>query len=280
MGVKTVRAARNLSTSDDTSSDFSAAIWHDCQVEDLKNGDISGVIFEDDFVTLPKTPATTEGNFGGYSQFSSSGGTINAGTGQGGEWVLGEATDNESVSFRTRATPFKISRASKKLWFEARIKRSTVADTTGGVYVGLMDDTALVVGVPLTTGGALADINTVGILLPEGDGDQGQTVYKANGVTAVTVQDDALNTALAADTYTKVGFVYEPVPDIYAGTKYLLTFFQNGRKLGTTKQIPSTDGDDFPNDVGLGLVFAIMLATGSAFTATIDKWRCAQLLAA
>lgn len=275
--MKVVQSKRNLSTTDDTDRSYSPHIWSDCPLEDILSGRIAGVVYEDDFVSFPKTPATTEGNFGQYAQFSSSGGTITAGTGQGGEMVLGEATDNEGVSFRTLSTPFKISRASKKLWFEARLKRSTIADTTAGIFVGLMEDAALTATVPITAAGALADQNLVGFLFPEGDGDQAQAVYKANGVTAVTVEDDCLNTAMVADTYTKVGMVFEPKPDLYSGTKFVLTYLQNGRIL-CTKTIPSTDGDDFPNDVGLGFVMAILLAASSAFTATIDKVRVVQLL--
>ena len=280
MGVKTVQHARNLATEDDDGRDFSAAVWHDCQIDDIKNGYITGVIHEYDFTELPKTPATTEGNFGLFSQFSSTGGFINAHTGQGGGWVFGSDGDNEGASIRTRATPFKLSRASQKLWFEVVLTPSTADDTKNGMFVGLMEDAVLTATVPIAADGTLADQNFVGFHRLEGDGDQIDTVYKANGVTQVTVQADALNTALAAATRVKLGLVYEQGLGLRSGTRYTLTFFQNGRPLGTTKTIPSTDGDDFPNDVGLGLVFAVLNATGtSPGDWTLDKWRCVQLLA-
>lgn len=277
--LNAVIPAGNLLTTDDTDRGRSRHIWHDCPIAVLKSDNSKGIFFEDDFTTLPKTPATTEGNFGPYAQFSSSGGTINAGTGQGGEWVLGEATDDEGVSFRTRATPFKLARTTKKFWMEARVKRSTIADTTAGIFVGLTDDVALTAISPIAAAGTLADLNLIGFHFTEGDGDQFSTVLRANGQTAVTVQDDAANTAMVADTYTKIGMVFEPDYDLYTGSAYLVTFFQNGRRTGTTStyQVPSADGNPFPNDVGLGLTMAILLAATAAFTATIDWWAAAQL---
>lgn len=259
----------------DTSRNPSASVWGRCPWDAIQAGVISGTTFYDDFESFPKTPATTEGNWGRYAQFSGTGGVITAGTGTGGEATFGSDDDNEGASLRTLATPFKISRDNFRLWFEVRAKLSTVADTKFEWFCGLMEDAALTSTVPITaTAATLADQNLVGFYRTESDGDAVATTYKANGVTAVTLQ--AIGLVPAADTYFKLGMKFEPNTD-QAGL-YRLSFYGNGTRLTTSYQIASAAGTDFPNDVGLGLVFAVRNAAGSSpGTATIDWWKAAQL---
>lgn len=283
MTVKSVRHRQNLGSAR-TTADLSPNIWADCPIEELRSGNIPGVFFMDHFASFPKTPATSEGNWGQYAQFSSTGGTITAGTGTGGEAIFASDDDGEGASIRTLATPFKISRSNGKFWFECMVKLSTVANTTFEFFVGLMEDAALTATVPITnTAATLADQNLVGFYRTESDGDAINTTYKANGVTAVTVGTGEV--VPAAATYLKLGMVFDPGVDPFvhdttlAGTnKYLLTFYANNLRLTSYKQIPSAAGTDFPNDVGLGLVLAVRNAAGSSpGNATIDFWAAAQL---
>jgi hypothetical protein len=289
-------------TQSDTNRAPSMSIWADCPVQSLQDQSINGSYFFDDFVSFEKTPATTEGNWaagGGYAQFSDTGGTIaNDTTALGGAVAIGSDGDNEGCSFRTRSVPFQIIRTGKKFWFEARILTSTIADAKHNIFIGLMEDAALTATVPLSATGTLADQNLVGFQRPEtvrsvaGTGGAIlNTVYKANGVTAVTVQSDAVT--LVASTYVKLGMVFEPAVNPFnklpASTtsdavasdgygRYLLSFYADGVLLATQKQIPTAAGTDFPNDVPLGLVFAVLNATASSpGTSSIDWWRCAQL---
>ncbi len=282
MTVKSVLHRRNLGSAL-TDRNPSPNIWADCPWEEIQSGNIPGVAFFDDFASFPKTPATTEGNWGQYAQFSSTGGTITAGTGLGGEAVFASDGDNEGASIRTLATPFKIIRTGKKFWFEARVKSSTITDTKHGFFLGLLADAALTATLPIAADGTLADTNLVGFHRLEGDGDAVDLVYKADGVTAVTTGADAIT--LEADTYVKLGMVFDPGVDPYVhdtdlsgDTKYLLTFYLNNLRLADYKQIPSAAGTDFPNDVGLGLAFAVLNATGTTpGSSTIDWWRAAQV---
>jgi hypothetical protein len=271
--------------SGDTSRDPSPAIWARMPVASVRAGAVSGVFLRDDFGSFNKTAATTEGNWGAelnYAQFGSATGTITAGTGTGGEAIFGATADNEGISIRTLSTPFKISRTNLRFAFECRIKTSLITDTKHDIFVGLLQDVALTATVPITAAGAIADTNLVGFFRPEtarsvaGTGGAiMNTVYKADGVTAVNVQTDAVT--LVADTYQKLGMLYEPSGDA-AGT-FTLAFYANGVRLSTIKQIPSAAGTDFPNDLGLGLCFAVLDATGSTpGTSTIDWWQACQLL--
>lgn len=272
----------------DTSRQPSGTIWGDCPWREILDGQTPGFAFFDDFLSWNITPATTEGNWAagaGYAQFSSTGGTIanNSTTGTGGEVAIGSNDDNEGCSFRTVATPFRLSRSFREFWFEARIKTSTITDAKHNIFIGLLEDQALDATHPITATGTLSDNNMVGFQRPEtarltaGTGGAiMNTVYKANGVTAVTVQSDAV--ALVADTYTKVGMKFRRGTDrMYPGTN-ILSFYQDGARLSTAYAMPSAQGTDFPNDVSLGLVFAVLNATGTTpGTSTLDWWRAAQI---
>lgn len=280
MAVETVKFAY---ASTDRSPSW--AVWRKCPWNNLMDGSVEGAWFWDDFLSFNITPATTEGNWGAgnnYAQFSSTGGTIaNDVTELGGAVAIGSDGDNEGTSFRTLGVPFKISQSTKRFWFEARILTSTITDAKHNIFLGLMQDVALTATVPITAAGALADTNLVGFQRPESarstagtGGAIMNTVYKADGVTAVTVQTDAV--ALVASTYTKLGITYEPTGD-KAGN-FALKFWQDGTQLSTVKLIPSAAGTDFPNDINLGLVFAVLNATGTTpGTSSIDWWRAAQL---
>lgn len=264
----------------DTSRDISGSIWDDCPMELLRDGR-GGVFFRDDFMTLPGGAIpTTEGALGQYAAFSSTGGTItNDVTELGGAWKFLSDDDNEGASIRSGVTPFKLIRTGKGFWFEARIKSSTIADTTTNIFLGLMEDTALTAIVPITALGAMADKNMVIFRRTEvaAHGAKMDTAYKVDGVAAVTVQADAVT--LVANTYTKLGMKYIPDRDFGPGGRGTLYFYQDGTRLSSYKLIPTAAGTDFPNDINLGLVFAILNAAGtSPGNASIDWWQAAQLI--
>ena len=80
--------------------------------------------------------------------------------------------------------------AKGELWFEARVKKSTLTATKHGWFLGLMTNTALTAIVPITAAGALADVGCVGFFQKETSAGTVCTSYKASGVTAVDVKVD------------------------------------------------------------------------------------------
>jgi len=257
----------------DTTRGPSVSVWSDCPVDDILTGFVDGVILFDDFLNGPRVAAGAEASYagygGGYRGFADTGGLVQDGGEWGGTLNLSSDGDNEGASFRTSVAPFQIARGQGKLWFECRIKTSDISDTKHGIFVGLMADNALTATVPITAAGAIADVNIVGFHRLEGDGDQFDTIYKADGVTQVTVGSDAAS--VAADTYVKLGMIFDPKNN-------QLSFWRNGVKLANTYTVVAAAGTDFPNDVRLGLVVAVLNATASSpGSAEIDWWRCAQL---
>lgn len=256
----------------DTGSGPSPSIWGNCPVLDFILDPAAGTYFFDDFIDIPviTTPTiTTEAAWGGtrYKAFGSAGGTLVSGGSLNGDVVLTETDDDQGVSIATIALPFKIIIGGGNLWFEARIKTNSATNTKHGFFLGLMDSATLSATVPIAADGTLADENLVGFHRLEGDGDKVDTVYKADGVTAVTVGADAAT--IAADTYIKLGIKYDDSTNI-------LSFYADGAKLADTKTIPSAAGTDFPNDVTMGLVLAMLCASNDDAIVTMDWWRCAQ----
>ena len=255
----------------DTSRGPSPSIWADCPALEIMAGIKDGYHSFDDFLSGPRVAASSEADRGNYRGFASTGGYVGDGDGIGGTLTCLSDGDDEGASFRTATAPFQISNSHGKLWFEARVKSSTITDTKHGIFVGLMDNSTLTATVPIAAAGTLADVNLVGFHRLEGDGDYFDSVYKADGVTQVTLQSDAV--LIAADTWVKLGFVYSP------RTKKLL-FYANGVKLATEYTMPAAAGTDFPNDVRLGFCIAMLNNTGTTpGAADIDWWRCAQLTA-
>lgn len=264
--VKTIQWRGNLGSSQ-IADEYLRGLWSQISWQAIRDGEIPGSFFEFNFDTLPTTPPTTEGAFGLFTAFTSTGGTI-AATTSGRGWTLASDGDNEGASIRAKSSPFKIARTTKKFVAEVQVKSSTITDTKHGIFVGLIENAALTATVPIAADGTLADQNLVGFHRLEGDGDYFDCVYKANGIAAVTVKSDAV--AVASDTWVSLGMVYDPDadpavhdPNASGTAKYNLTFYNNGVPIATRKQIPSADGTDFPNDVNMGFVFAVLNATGT-----------------
>lgn len=265
--------ARNNFTAD-TSRGFSPNVWRNCPLASLNEDPSIGTFFYENWTRVPvlTTPTiTTQANYGGgWKAFGSSGGTVVTSAEQGGGLVLTETDDNEGIGLATIALPFKIIRGGGDFWMECRFKTNEVADTKHGIFIGLLDSATLSATVPIAAAGTLADENFVGFHRLEADGDQMDTVYKADGVTQVTVQADALHTALVADTYTKIGMRYN-------ASDYTLTFYQNNLELSSTKTVPVAAGTDFPNDVQMGLVVAMLCASSDDAIVTLSWIAAAQL---
>ncbi len=267
---------------------YSDTIWKSCPLVGLKEGTIPGAFFEENFSRFNITPATTEGNWtaeGGFAQFSGTGGTITApalsAATKAGVPVrgitIGSDDDNEGVALRTVEVPFALNRANYGLWYECQFKKSSIANTILEFFVGLMENVALTAVVPITTTAAtLSDNNLVGIYSTESAGSTGNSVYKADGHTQTTI--GSAEFTFVADTFTNVGFKFLPTGD--KDGAYILSFYQDGVRLGSSLQLPDTNGLTFPTDVALGPVLATRNAAGSSpGTVTIRRWRCAQLYA-
>lgn len=275
--MKSVIHAQNSLSTPNTSRAPSPQIWSDFPKVDFLERPLEfGFYMREDWSKMPvlATPTITSQAFygNGWKAFGSSGGTVVAATIEGGGGlVLTETDDNQGIGMQFIQLPFKISRSKGKFWYEVRLKTNTITDTRHGIFVGLAGSATLSATVPIAAAGTLADINLVGFHRLEADGDQLDTVYKADGVTQVTLQSDAIPsaTSLAADTYIKLGMKFDPYDN-------KLRFYVNGIECSTTYTMASADGTDFPNDVQLAPILALLCASDDDAIVTWDWIEAAQ----
>ncbi|GAG15030.1 unnamed protein product, partial [marine sediment metagenome] len=233
-------------------SDF----WHDCPIEGIRNDPGVGFMIMDNFIDIGLSAAITaiisNAGTGRYLVFGDAGATITPDTALAGGIVLTEATNDEAVSITTKQTPFQIINAGGNVWFEAKIKTNTITTAKQAWFCGLMDVTPQTSVVPLEADGDLADINLVGFHHPEANTTAFDTSYKADGVTAVEVNSNV--GTLVAGTYVRLGMKFNTRLN-------QLSFYINGVQQAVLKNIPTTAGTDFPNDVTLAPVLAEVLAS-------------------
>jgi len=248
---------------------FSPGLWGNCPWDGIRSGIVDGIAFEDDFVQGPLVTAGAQALYGNYHGFADTGGSVADAAAQFGALTFSSDNDNEGASLACAIASLQITQNAGDLWFEARFKTSTIADTKHGIFVGLIDAATLSATVPIAADGTLADEDLVGFWRLEGDGDKMDTYYKAGGITAVAVCADAVT--LVADTYKRVGVRYSK-------SEKKLYFYDDGVTLVDTKTIPNATGTDFPADVILRPIFAVLNATSSSpGTSTLDWWAFAQV---
>ncbi len=248
----------------DTDRTPSENLWK-TMPKDLITDPSKGVYFFKD--TFPSAAANTAASWLGDLQVytgSTAGSTITDANIVGGGVKLETTTDNEGAAI-AGLPAFKIAIGQGRLWFEARISQLNITDSKFNTFCGLHDTGAVAATLPLTTSDAMDDANFVGFQRVFADGDALDTTYKADSVTQVTVGADAIVTE--ADTYVKVGMYFD-------GS--VLYFYKNGVRLADSKTIPSAAGTDFPNDVALAPIIAIMAGHGDTCSANVDWIRCAQ----
>lgn len=247
-----------------------SAFWADCPLQASLIDPGVGYGMQDNFIDAGLSPAITTiiSGQGRYLLFGSAGAIIAPDGALGGGLVITEANDNEAVSITTKQTPFQITADAGSLWFEARIKTSTITVDEQGFLVGLMDDTPQTAISPITATGPIAAVNVVGFHKEEGDTTTLDCIYKANDVTVVNVNADA--GTIAANTYIKLGFKFD-------GTNNVLSYYIDGILQANQKTVPDNTGTDFPADVTLAPVVAMLLENSSAETITMDWWKCFQL---
>ncbi len=249
-----------------------SAFWADCPLLGSLIDPGIGYGIQDDFLDIGLggvlTTIISNAGTGKYLVFGGASSTIVVDAAVGGGLTLGLTDDNQATSITTKQTPFQIESAKGSLWFEARIKTSTITTAQQAFFIGLMDNIPQSATVPLDAGGALEDTsNVVGFHKPEANTTAFDTTYKANGVTAVEVNSDV--GTLAVGTYIKLGMKFDT-------SNNLLTFYINGIKQAASKTIPASAGTDFPADVTLAPIIAILAATADTETLTVDWIKCFQ----
>ncbi len=289
MPVESIRAAGNRGDGD-TTSVWSPGVWNGFPVQGIRNGLISGFVREwwAGSIKPSSNINAAEAYWDqGLRAFGDNGASLTyfAGPGSDNGMTFASDGDNEGAGIRDQLCQVKLSRADWMFALELALETSTIADTKNGFFVGLQDNTAITATSPIAAAGTLADVNFVGFHRLEGDGDKLDLVYKADGVTQVTVQADAIT--LAADTEIKLGLTFRPAPDFDTSSNFIFRWWHDGLPVAETssshgyKQIPSAAGTDFPNDVAMGFIATLLNATGTTpGNMTLKRVRYGQMFQA
>lgn len=268
-----------------SSRGMSPAIWADCPKDEMVTDNSVGYFFMDDFLVVgDPTTATCSGN---YLMLDTGDSTITASPEVGGAIKLLVTTDNEDVGIKlgdATSAAFVIPAASssgKKLWFEACIKKSVITNAYGGCFVGLADETALAANFIADAGADFADNDLLGFWVDETDdtlGSHAHVVCQKTGAAFDTIIDTAAT--LVADTYIKLGFVYDPEAPVTKRIKFFVDGVEQGTYVGegsADATVYITDTTNFPGGEEMNPIAYVSAASGNDLSMYMDWWACAQL---
>jgi hypothetical protein len=271
----------------DTSSSLSN-FWGDCPLSDIRGGLRRGWWQSDDFAEWAPigfaTGAlqTTEGGISGkYKVYSATAGTwvpVNAvpTTDIGGGLIRGNAdSTGDQVSLAFGAAPFLLNNTCGKLWCEVRLAVTSILTNMSQIFVGLGETTVMLLGAAQPLGdtdianatGALIGFNT----LEDGLGVL-NSCYEDRSTTWTNVKA-GLTTGLAANTFIKLGMVYNPNDSTNA-----ITFYVNGVRQANVISATTLAALTSLDVKGLGLCVAMYADTGgTANYLYLDWWHAYQL---
>lgn len=149
--------------------------------------------------------------------------------------------------------------ATNRIWFETRLKCSTITTTEGAFFAGLMEVGRLItLGTIATGGGAVAAVDHVGFL--KATVTAPSKIQTSVGDGTSTIINAAAGTLVAA-TYVKLGFYWN-------GPGNVGTFYVNGVNDSTTI---STTTTGFPLSENLAFYLGFLAgAAGTSQSITVD----------
>ncbi len=282
MAVNTVDFLQNRTAVTDRGP--SPAIWGDCPVTEFIENPGKGMYFFDDFtgptglITSPTTEAALVGTT--WNGFGSSAATHTFSNELGGALVMTIITDNLAVYARSKSGFCQVSALLGTLWFEARVKIGSSLDDNMGFVLGLWDDVACSVVVPLSTANPpifATTGNFVGFWAREEDAGAVGTTWKSDGNAGAggLVVQSTVHT-FVSDTYVKLGMKFDP-KGFGRGLGPLLQFYVNNVVQSSYVVVPDNTGTGFPADVRMSpMVGHRMGATATSGVTTVDWVRVSQ----
>lgn len=282
MAVRTTEFTLKGSTF--TGRQHSPAIWKDCPWDQIRNGEVDGVAFYDDFddYPLPGTQ-TSEIWLGRYKVYNTGAGKIicdamphasTIGTAGGIISMLCD-TDGDASVIGTQACPVLLDTTMQgKLWFEARIATDSILTNMGQLFLGLAENSVATFGAATPLANADATASTLAMIgfnrLEDGLAVL-NTSYADHAATWTNVQASA-NTTLAAQTWIKLGMTFDP-KDATRCVRFFVDNVECTSAITKAVLLATTHLDA----KCLGPCFAFFAdSAGTADYAYLDWWRLAQ----
>lgn len=261
----------------DTSEGPSPIIWADCPTLEIAHDPGRGFHYFDDFTNFGQHVSDQDTQQ--YASYIDTGVTMKQlpGVISGQMQVAGNDADNDEGILCSHGPLVQISTADpKKLWFECRIKKASIANNGVSFFAGLAFDHGS--SVPLSSANTLADntgapgaFSFLGFHVDAADGDAINFMYRAEG----QAQTDAIAGVAVpvADTFVKLGFVYDPAGE---DPDKRIAVYVNGAKSNTYITQTNLEAATFPDAEPLGLMLATKVGAASEVKVTMDWWRVAQ----
>jgi hypothetical protein len=278
MASNSIRYRKTLAET--TARGPSLSIWADCPVLEIIEDPGKGFYFFDDFHN--HSQHITDQDVQRYASYIDTGVTLKqlAGVVNGVMEIAGNDADNDEGVLSGHGPMVVVSDTAgddKKLWFEARFKKASISNNALAFFLGLAFDHGN--GVPVSKTLCLTDddanlgaFSFLGFHLDQADGDAIDFVYKADG-QAQTVAIAGVEVPVA-DTYMRLGFVYDPK----APTANRIKVYVNGLKQTTYVTGTQIAAATFPDAEPLSLCLCTKVGTGSAeVKSQLDWWRLAQM---
>jgi len=256
-------------------------LWGECPIPQILEDSGVGYHFFDDFLAAYDFATNTAvTNVGPYEIFTGNGpslaGAVNL-PGGAQTIISGASADVTAILTLGGGAPFMISDTSgedRKLWFEARIKISSVTDADQApFFIGFAEeDRSAANGIFADAGGDLGfttTIDLIGFGRFDNDGDSLSFIYQKGGQTC----QDVLQIALAADTWIKVGFLYDPT----APAAKRIKVYANNLEQSTYVTAANIAAATFPDAEELTLIMGMQNDSTTTNTLSVDWWRAAQL---
>ena len=260
---------------------LSPRLWKSVAQQSMSPDGLSqGYMAGDDFRTVALTTAVSAnvgryaGEAGGYLSYEDTGGAIaQLATESGGVLnITTDGTDNDEMWLQPGMATSVLGMISdtagsdKKLIFEARFRVSKVTNTLN-YFIGLSEE-GLAAADTVTDAGALASKDLIGFWVTEADGDSLKFGYRKAGQALTTV--GTFGTALAASTWYKVGFIYDP-----AETKKIRFYVDN---VEQTDYVTATNiaAATFPDGEELNFLAGVKNGTAAISYIDLDWWNFFQ----
>lgn len=188
--------------------------------------------------------------------------------------IAGNDADNDEGVLSTHGPLFQVSDtagAEKRLWFEARWAKASIANNALATFLGLGFDHGD--GVPLSKTLCLTDddanlgaFSYLGFHVDQADGDAVDFVYKAEG-GAQTVKIAGVHVPVAA-TFVQLGFMFDPFAEAAKRIKVYVDGVEQSTYVTATNIATAT----FPDAEPLGMVWCAKVGAAAEIKSQLDWW--------
>jgi hypothetical protein len=214
---------------------------------------------------------------GGYLSYEDTGNSIsNLATEVGGVIrIATDGTDNDETWLQPGTATSVLgvisntSGADKRMIFESRFRVGSIADGAAHVFIGLTEE-GLAAADTVTDAGAMGDKDFIGFRIAESAGNALTVVYRKAGQVMQTLF--TYGTALAASTWVKAGFVYNPQAPASKRIRFYIDNVEQSTYITATQIAAAL----FPNGEELNFLAGFKNGGANARSLDLDWWYFGQ----